>query len=286
MTLQHRNIDFGMRTALPRYWLGGDCHRTRFYDAMSIMFPEGERAFMESVQFYRAQLADDPALARDAAEFVAQEALHTRGHARYNARLKAQGAPIEKLEALGARQQDFVRRALSPHARLAFTICLEHYTAMLADQILRHPHALDGADPAMADLWRWHALEEIEHKAVAFDVYSAVVPGRIRRYLLRCAVMLVVTLFFTTLLWRITFSLIRYDGRATDLKGWMRLLREQFIAPGALTRMVPKWFAWFAPGFHPWRQDNRELIARFAPWFDRKARGSHQRFVRDPSLRS
>ncbi|GLU32299.1 metal-dependent hydrolase [Trinickia caryophylli] len=272
--LRRRDIAFGPYASIPRYWLGGECHRTRFYDAMSIMFPEGERAFIETVQLFRSRVVGNPALARDAAEFVAQEALHSREHVRYNRWLEAQGAPVRRLERLVAAQQAFARRYLPPGMRLAITICLEHFTAMFADQLLRHPRSLEHAAPEMADIWLWHALEETEHKAVAFDVFTAAVPGPLRRYLLRCSAMMMVTLVFTTLLWRMTFSLIRHDGSAADWKGWLRLLREQFVSPGPLTRMLPQWFAWFKPGFHPWRFDNRALIARYSTWLDRKGKAA------------
>ena len=228
---RRRDIAFGPYASVPRYWLGAECHRTRFYDAMSIMFPEGERSFIETVQLFRSRIAGNPALERDAAEFVAQEALHSREHIGYNRWLQAQGAPVRRLERLVAAQQAFARRHLPPSMRLAITICLEHFTAMFADQLLRHPRSLEHAAPEMADIWLWHALEEAEHKAVAFDVFTAAVRGPLRRYALRCSAMMVVTLVFTTLLWRMTFSLVRHDGSAADWQGWLRLLREQFVSP-------------------------------------------------------
>ncbi|SAK39111.1 metal-dependent hydrolase [Caballeronia glebae] len=274
---ERRDIDFRLLGPMPRFWLASDCHRTRFYDAMSLMFPEGERAFIEAVQLHREKIRDNPELQREAAEFVAQEALHTREHLRYNAQLAAQGLPVRALEARVAAQQAFARRFLPPSVRLAITACLEHFTAMFADQLLRSPDVFVDACDGVADLWRWHALEEIEHKAVAFDVFAAAVPGSFRRYVMRCTAMLAVTLIFSTPLWRMTFSLVRCDGRVRDLRGWMRLLRDQLISPGTLTRMTPRWFAWFAPGFHPWQHDNRDLIRKYRPRFDAMAKAGSNR---------
>ncbi|RQH05831.1 metal-dependent hydrolase [Paraburkholderia dinghuensis] len=272
MRFHRRDIDFGMGAPIPTHWLGGDCHLTRFYDAMSIMFPEGERAFIETVQHYRSRISADAELAYAVTEFIAQEAIHTREHVRYNRRLQAQGAPVEHIERSGAAQQEFARRYLPPIVRLAITTCLEHFTAMFADQLLSEPRGLDGADPAMADIWFWHALEETEHKAVAFDVLTAVMRKPLRRYALRCAAMLFVTVIFSMLQWQMTFQLVRHDRRATDIRGWLRLLRVLFISPGPLTRMLPHWFAWFRPGFHPWQRDNRALVERFSQRFESKYR--------------
>lgn len=272
MRFHRRDIDFGMSAPIPAHWLGGHCHLTRFYDAMSIMFPEGERAFIETAQHYRNLTCTDAELAYAVTEFVAQEALHTREHVRYNRRLQAQGVPVERLERRVAAQQAFARRYLPPVVRLAITTCLEHFTAMFADQLLTEPGSLEGADPAMADLWFWHALEEIEHKAVAFDVLALAIRAPLRRYMLRCAAMLFVTPIFSMLLWRLTFQLVRHDRRVTDIGGWLRLLRVQFVSPGPLTRMLPHWFAWFRPGFHPWQRDNRAQVERFGRRFERKGR--------------
>ena len=64
---------------------------------------------------------------------------------------------------------------LSPLARLAATVALEHLTAILAAALLDgRSGSLAGADPRVAELWRWHAVEETEHKSVAFDVYAVV----------------------------------------------------------------------------------------------------------------
>ena len=100
LRIRRRNLDFGMRGPVPVHWLGGDGHRTRFFDAMSIMFPEGERAFIESVQHYRQAVRGDTQLAADVDAFIGQEALHSREHHRYNARLAAAGAPVSSFSLL------------------------------------------------------------------------------------------------------------------------------------------------------------------------------------------
>lgn len=265
-----RDIAFGTDAPIPKFWLRSNCHLTRFFDAMSLLFPEGERAFIESVQLFRDRIGGDATLCADVSEFIAQEALHRREHIRYNRMLSRQGVPVDRLERNVIRQQELARRWLPPAVRLAITTCLEHFTAMMADRLLRDARCLDGAHPVMADLWLWHALEEAEHKAVAFDVFTVGVRGSVCRYALRCATMLVVTPVFWTLLWHTTLKLVRQDGEARNALGWLQLVREQFFSRGSFGWMVSQWTAWFRPGFHPWQHDNRNLIEMLGRQLDRR----------------
>jgi predicted metal-dependent hydrolase len=272
--IQRRDIDFGMERDIPRHWLAGDCHRTRFFDALSIMFPEGEKFFIDSVRQLQDRAAGDTELQEQVGAFIVQEALHRREHRAYNARLAAQGAPVASLEARVISRQARARHRLSARGQLAITICLEHFTAMLAHQILLHGNNLAGADERMASIWRWHAVEETEHKAVAFDLFTRVQANPVLRYLRRCAAMLWVTLLFSSDVWRFTFALVKADGRAADWRGWRRLLARQFVAPAPLLRIIPHWLAWFKPGFHPWQHDNRALLAQMRAPYDALARAA------------
>ena len=109
-------------------------------------------------------------------------------------------------------------------------------------------------------MWRWHAIEETEHKAVAYDVYREVVGDDWRAYLRRVLVMLVVTVGFWSDVARFHFRLVRADGGAGDFRGWWRLFRFQWITPGGMRRIWRLWLEYFRPGFHPWQLDNREYV--------------------------
>ena len=251
------HVDFD---EVPRHWHGGDCHRTRLFDALSLFFPDGERFFIESVRHYREQVPPQSELAKEVRGFIGQEAIHSREHHRYNEWLDTQGVPATSLEAFVLARLDFIRRITTPEHRLAITLCLEHFTALLADQLLRHDEGLAEAHPQMRRLWRWHAMEETEHKAVAFDVYQAVLGRGIRPTLRRCLAMLDTSFFFTWYSWRYLIKLVRADGQGRNWGGWLRLLHFMFVNPGPFLRILPGWLAWFRPGFHPWQHDNRRLL--------------------------
>lgn len=257
--IPRRNVRFSLDEQTPRYWYRGWPHVTRFFDGLSIMFPLGEKLFIDSVVHFRKAIESDPALAEAVDAFVYQEASHIREHRSYNQQLAAQGAPIDALEQLLLRRQE-VGNKFSPAMRLAMTASLEHFTAILSDQLLRNPAVLKGADGKMAMIWRWHAIEETEHKAVAFDVLCSVVRNPVWRYLMRCGVMLIMTGYFAVDVMYFIYRLAGNDGQRRNGREWLRLLGWLFVSPGPLTRVFPRWLAWFIPGFHPNHLDTREAL--------------------------
>ncbi|NTZ83180.1 metal-dependent hydrolase [Burkholderia metallica] len=258
--IPQRSVQFPLDDTTPRYWYRGWCHVTRFFDAFSIMFPLGERFFIDSVSHFRDRIPADTPLAEDVAGFIYQEATHIREHRAYNHRLAAQGAPVDALEAMIRRRQQNSLAAMPATTRLALTACLEHYTAILADQLLRHPEILDGADPQMAAIWQWHAIEETEHKAVAFDVLAAIEPRPLRNYLIRCSAMLAVSVYFVFDLAYFIYRLAAADRQRGNLREWVRLQCWLFLHPGIFTRILPAWLFWFSPSFHPDRIGSSDAL--------------------------
>lgn len=162
-------------TTLERYFAAdGDLIMSHVVANMSAVFPDGEDFFVRSVRRYRDQITD-PELRTQVAGFIGQEATHGREHRALNDRLDALGYPTKTIERLTRKGLEFRERVFSDATNLATTAALEHFTATLAEVVLSDETArrLIGS-PEVADLLIWHALEECEHKAVAFDVYRAV----------------------------------------------------------------------------------------------------------------
>jgi len=160
---------------VPRHFAAdGDlisCHLTA---SLSAVFPDGEEFFVRSVRHFRDRITDRR-LKRQVAGFIGQESVHGREHRVFNDRLAELGYPTRRFERMTRRGLALRERVLSPESNLAATAALEHFTATLAELVLTSGEVrrLFG-DPAVRDLFVWHALEESEHKAVAFDVYRAV----------------------------------------------------------------------------------------------------------------
>ncbi len=250
-----RNMHFDMHV-LSTDWHGGDPFRTAFFNALSIMFPIGEQHFIDSVKYYRNRITD-PLLAQQVRGFTAQEAIHRREHQNYNETLCAsRGLPLDKLERPIRRRQTWALKHLKPIVHLASTVAYEHWTAMLADSLLRKPQDLEGAHPDLAALWRWHAIEESEHKAVAFDVYQAV-GGSLR---LRRWIMLIVTIQFLSDTFR-HMRLMLKDHQGSRVALWAGGMKFLFGKDGVYRGLGRAYLDYFRAGFHPWDHDNSALVA-------------------------
>lgn len=251
-----RNRQFNIEEVLATNWHSDDAFKTAFFDAMSILFPLGEQFFIDSVKEFREKI-EDPELQRRVRGFMAQESIHRREHQRYNEALcRARGVPLKKMEAVVERRQEFARTYLRPIQRLSATVALEHLTAILADATFRNPEGLEGAHPEMKALWHWHALEETEHKSVAFDVFVAVGGSTWRRRLS----MALVTLEFTQHVIRNMRLLLR-DHEGSRMKLWIGGLKFLFGGKGALRGLLRPYLDFYKKDFHPWDHDNRELVS-------------------------
>lgn len=238
-------------------WVGDSLFHSRFVDALSLFFPEGERFFVESVLHFRDRI-DDPALREAVAAFAAQEGAHGRAHRAFNSALRDEGLPVVvELERKAKALLDLGRRILSPKGQLAVTCALEHYTAIMAEQLLREPLVRERMTEEIRTLWIWHALEETEHKAVAFDVYRAVDGG----YARRVALMLLTSLGFVGMTAYAHARLMAADREPTTLREVALGLNFMWGKPGLMRSLIPAYLEYFKPSFHPDDRDAAELVA-------------------------
>src|SRR5262245_2535672 len=197
LTITSRPLNVDPAASNPRWWHGGDPVGTAFFNALSATFPQGETFFIESVRRYREQ-APSP-LKEQIAAFVQQEAMHTREHVVFNRLIKAAGYDTTEIDAWTRRRID-IARARHPIAQLAVTVALEHFTAIMAHALLTERDPMPGAPRDVLRLWQWHAIEEIEHKSVAYDTYLLATRNLsgLRRWAIRANVMFLITFQFWT----------------------------------------------------------------------------------------
>jgi predicted metal-dependent hydrolase len=257
-----RDIRFDLDGCDMGAWHPAGRHVTHFFNALSTFFPEGETFFIDSVLHFKDRV-HSPRLAAEVKAFTGQEGMHSREHRRYNRALTRAGLPVQELEDHVAQHLGTVRERLSPEEALGVTIALEHFTAIMADALLSDDRVLEGADRRLAAVWRWHAIEETEHKAVAFDVFAEAVGTGARAYFTRAQTMIGATVIFWFLVFRYHLALVRAEGVAGDLHGWWRLFRFLWISPGGMRKIVRPWLGYFRRDFHPWQHDNLGHVERW-----------------------
>ena len=260
LTITPRDIAFGRGQHHPRWWHGGDPVATAVFNALSLTFPQGESYFVQSVRHYLDELPEP--LRSQVADFAQQEAYHSREHLAFNRQVSGAGYDTRAIDDL-IREDIRIAKDQPPEVHLASTAALEHFTAILAHALLSDERHLRECPREIRRLWTWHALEEIEHKGVAFDTFDyvtrALPPSQ--RWVFRALVMLRVTSDFWRERVRDLHLLFQQDGIDTR-KTWRSLAVFLFLKPGLLRQILVPYLSWYLPGFHPWRHDNRALAAR------------------------
>ncbi|MBB6122883.1 hypothetical protein FHS92_000590 [Sphingobium subterraneum] len=235
---------------------------TAFYNALSVTLPYGEAFFIESVGAFRSSLPEK--LAREVKAFVRQEAIHSREHAALNRNIASFNYDVSRLEeqVIGALSS---LRGMSAMIRLTVTTVLEHYTAVLAAQFLTDDRLVkERFEIDQVALWCWHAMEEIEHKGVAYDVWLHATRNwsGVRRWSYRAISMIFVSLSFWKNRYRAITWLLAQDG-ITGVRAHAKLLWYLFVNPGVQRKAIVPLLAFCLPGFHPWNKDDRDLILEF-----------------------
>lgn len=246
-----RRLLVDLSTPFPGRWNGGDAFRSAFFNALSMSFPVGEQYFIDSVSKGLKALpaSEQDKYAAEVKGFAGQEATHRRIHFLFNSHLENQGYRNEIERRALRRLKANAHRDLRIH--VAATAATEHFTAIFADWMLRHPEALAGADPRLKTMWLWHSAEESEHRCTAFDIYQAVSGNhawrvRIFRY---------ITFVFLTDVMRQTVRNLWHDGSLLSWRSWRSGARLLFAKDGLLRSNYGLWSAYFSPTFHPSQHD-------------------------------
>ncbi|NBD21088.1 metal-dependent hydrolase [Aquabacterium fontiphilum] len=261
-------LDFGLDGDIPQYWFGGDPFKTRLFDAMSTIFPEGERFFISCVRDFRDRVTD-PKLQQDIKDFMRQEGQHGIVHGQYNERLKRQGIDVDMLEGITRHMLFKVeRKYFSAEQTLAETAAAEHMTAIMAHGFFARKEVLGSADARMRAMYAWHAMEEVEHKAVAFDVMQKVAKVG---YFRRVTALLLVTLGFNIHSLLTANYMLKVDGfsRGQRYKLMAKGMWWLFKPGGLYSSMARHYLQYFKPGFHPWDEGQMQSYRLWLDTFNR-----------------
>ncbi len=238
---------------VPQHWFGDNAMQTHIFNGLNLVFPDGERFFVRAVMDHVDRI-ESPELRAQIKGFAGQEGWHAHEHERYFATMRAQGYRIDGFLRSFRKFVAWHTKYLPASLRLSVTAGAEHYTATLGAFALENPR-MHEAHPVMRRLIAWHAIEEIEHKAVAFDVLRATNPS----YALRIAGFLIATA--TLLGWTVagTRMLLRQDGISKEQA--KRMLRDlERRDGGKMRRAIRDGFRiYFRRDFHPNQIDDLDM---------------------------
>ena len=246
---------------IPRQYFARSPLVSHLLTALSSTFPIGEQFFVHSVRNVRDRVKND-ALQTQISAFIGQEAMHSQAHSQFNQSWRRDDYQLDSFMAWLAREDKRIK-AVPARYQLAVTCAFEHFTAMLGEYILRNPKLVESFDQEAMRLWLWHAIEEAEHKSVAFDVYQEVFNDlKVRRQ-----VMLSVTTGFASLVAYSTWRLFWQDRRNSlfALRGNLRgvaFLGHMFIT------LVPEYLDYFKADFHPTKRDRTALLDHWRKYLD------------------
>ena len=247
---------------VPDKWLYNNAFLTTWMESLSILFPEGEEFFVDSVRQVRGTISDKD-IQKQISGFIGQEAMHSLEHVEMNNYIDAKGLPAAKLEQLVVVLKKVVQKHTSARDQLALTAALEHITAMLANLLLEESQYSEAKrrnmHASMRPLWMWHAIEETEHKGVAYDVYQHVGAP----YWHRASAMLMATFILAIMSNYCHIRLLAKSKTGFKLKDILFGIKTLYGRDGYVTSLIPVWITYFKPNFHPWDDDNSALIERW-----------------------
>ena len=252
---------------VPRDWLDNNPVLSQMLNALSAMFPEGEQFFVDSVRAVRDDLKHYPDLQKEISAFIGQEAMHSKVHADFNQ--YAGSDAMRRLEGLTGRLlRGILDNRLLPFMRgrqphLATTVALEHFTGVIAAQLMRREDIQAMMHPVMRQLWLWHAIEENEHKAVCFDAYEAKYGRTFQAWLWRILAFSIAMPILIGSKFAFTGYLLATQGGLTNLAAWRSGLRLTWGRQGFFTQLWRDMLDYYRPDFHPWQHDTHALVARY-----------------------
>ena len=240
---------------LPKYWCDNSPFKTHFLNAQSIAFPSAERFFISIVKQYRDSVTD-PVLKAEVAEFVKQEIWHTYAHEQYNKWLDSQGVAATRLANTSDRRFEWIKKTFSPRSQLAITVACEHITALTGAHSLQHRSFLKSMDPHFENIWRWHSIEEVEHKSVTMDVYQSINGKTISRQL----ALIFAIMFYVWSIGKTTVQLLHADKQLWKLQTAKDAWQLLFAPKGVIRETWIKVLHFLRRDFHPNDHDDTRVL--------------------------
>jgi predicted metal-dependent hydrolase len=242
-----RRVSFDWQRT-PLHWIPDEPTAAHVINVLHLLLPAGERWFVKVFK-EGLPLVTDPELLADVKGFIGQEATHSVQHAYVLDHLAAQHLDTVDFtkyvdflfEKLLGEERPLGAPIPAPEwlrFRLAVVAAIEQFTAVLGDWVLA-AEGLDraGCDEVMLDLLRWHGAEEVEHRAVAFDMYQHCGGRGLPRYARRVAGMAITAPVMLYLWGWGAAYLIRHDPQLAGRLRYSLAAHNRAVRAG----LLPTW---------------------------------------------
>lgn len=273
-TIKVRNVKFNFDKIEDKHYVRKNIFATHFLNSLHVVFPEGEKFFIRSARYFLNEIKDTE-LKKQVREFVGQEGIHHREHERFWESLEKMGlVPRRFANFLNKTAFDGLEKGLfkilpdrfAKKFSLSITTALEHYTALFGGTALQREELKEFMPEEMYLMMQWHAAEELEHKAVCFDILEEIDNS----YPLRISGMLVASgmLYFYAFAGMAYFV---YMDENKDYKSMMGDLLKFISGFNMMPRNQESWkilFDYFRKDFHPDDHDNYHLAKEFFERYD------------------
>lgn len=261
--IEPRHLRFVFKNS-PKYWHSQSPIKTYHFNALALFLPILEKLVVLSLKKATIEVKD-PILKAQVVSLVSQEAIHGREFHHYNQAVVTQHFQLSHTayNMKTFRILSGMINKLSHTFHYALSAAGEHFTAISADLFLRQPTWFEGMSADHSAIWRWHCIEEIEHKSVAFDVYQTLNGS----YILRIMAMLMITAVFCSLHIRPIWQMMKKDGKHKKIKFYIEALQYYWGKKGLYSALLKPYFDYFRPSFHPRMHQNEALITQWKAFF-------------------
>jgi len=264
-----RDISFKLNSStVKKYWFNNDPWNSVWMSAILAAVPEAERWVMRSAAM-QLDKVKDPEVKKAGQDFCRQERVHAREHDEMNKLIIEAGMPLHHIENRFVELREFLKKHLSPEMQGSLAASFEHFTAILSSVFLEHPEVFKDTHPEIVDLLFWHFVEETEHKSVSFDVFTQASGSGPVAYFRRVAGMATSTAVGIPGMTAAAAYLLWNEKQLTNLPSAIRMLDTMFGNPGLLRHIGKLYFPYYNPQFHPWEDDNREVIQIWKDAYER-----------------
>jgi predicted metal-dependent hydrolase len=254
VTFRRLRLPFAKETASAHWAMDSACI-SHFWNVLSAGFPHVERFFIAAARLH-AEAAKSEQLRSELEAFIGQEGHHAHHHRRFNTLMREAGLDTQRYEDWFAGTLAILEKHTSPLSRLALTAGFEHMASVFAAHYIKHTRPSQGTPNEIDILFRWHGAEEIEHKAVSFDLYRAADGGYARRVAMMGLVFPLVSLLVLTA----QVDLIRRDIGMPDRAELAKALPYMFGREGVVPTVLRELLRYLKPSFHPWEVNDAALL--------------------------